>query len=337
MNPDLSKNKLARARRLLCALQREIQARVIKARARQGGRFSQVVAVTPEDTIFHVDRLTEAVIFEWLAVHWPVDWPVELVMEGGAPGATFPAGLPPARTVWKLILDPIDGTRCIMYDKRSAWTLAGLAPQRGQRTGIQDIVVAAMTELPTAKAGAADQFSAVRGGPLVATRHDLRTGEAKKWTPRPSQATDCDHGFASVVKFFPEGKAEAAGVEEALWRELGLYGAQGGARVFDDQYPSTGGQIYELLAGHDRMVADLRPLLAATAGRAVPLCCHPYDICTALLLEAAGGVIERPEGGPIRVPLDTLTPVAWVGYANRELAKRMRPALRKALAAGPCS
>jgi hypothetical protein len=115
-----------------------------------------------------------------------------------------------------------------------------------------------------------------------------------------------------------------------------LHGAQGGARVFDDQYLSTGGQIYELLAGHDRMVADLRPVLAARAGRAVPLCCHPYDICTALLLEAAGGVIERPEGGPLSAPLDTTTPVAWVGYANRNLAGRMRPALRRALAAAAC-
>ncbi len=333
MGFKISKSKLMRARRLLCALQCEIQARVIHARASQGARFSRVVAVTPEDTIFHVDRLTEAVIMEWLAAHWPEDWPVELVMEGGAPGATFPAGLPLKDTVWKLILDPIDGTRCIMYDKRSAWTLAGLAPQLGARTGVQDIVVAAMTELPTAKAGAADQFSAVRGERLVATRHDLSTGAAKKWKPRPSQATDCDHGFASVVKFFPEGKVEAAGLEEALWRELGLHDRKGGARVFDDQYLSTGGQIYELLVGHDRMVADLRPLLAERAGRAMPLCCHPYDICTALLLESAGGVVERPEGGSLRVPLDTLTPVAWVGYANRALARRMRPALRRALAA----
>jgi len=30
-----------------------------------------------------------------------------------------------------------------MYDKRSAWILAGLAPQRGARTHLGDIVVAA--------------------------------------------------------------------------------------------------------------------------------------------------------------------------------------------------
>ena len=325
---------LERARRLLCALQDEIRDTLAAARQRQGRRFAEVAAETAADTIFFLDRLSEAAIMGWMERHWPRAWPVELVMEGLEEAATFPRGTPVSGTAWKLILDPIDGTRCLMYDKRSAWSLAGLAPQRGARTDLRDIVVSVMTELPTAKAGAADQFSAVRGGPLRATRTDLATGVVKKWIPRPSAATDCDLGFASVVKFFPEAKARAAALEEALWRELGLHGKAGGARVFDDQYLSTGGQLYELLVGHDRFIADLRPELLEREGMAAALCCHPYDICTALLLEAAGGVVERPEGGAVRAPLDTTTPVAWVGYANRALAARMRPVLRRVLRAG---
>ena len=324
---------LERARRLLCGLQDEIQATLIAARVVEGRRFARVAEVVAEDTIFHVDKLSEAAILSWLEREWPRAWGVELVMEGLAPGTCFPRGLRPAEAEWVLILDPIDGTRCLMYDKRPAWALAGLAPRRGGRATLADIVVAAMTELPTAKAGFADQFSAVRGRGLVATRRELGTGKVKRWTPRPSQARDCDHGFASLVKFFPEGKALAAGVEEALWRELGLYLHEGGARVFDDQYISTGGQLYELLVGHDRMVADLRPLLLPRVGVPAGLCCHPYDICTALLLEAAGGVVETPEGKPLRARLDTTSPVAWVGYANGELARRMRPALKRALRA----
>jgi fructose-1,6-bisphosphatase/inositol monophosphatase family enzyme len=325
---------LERARRLLCALQDGIRDTLIGARRRQGRRFAEVAAETAADTIFRVDRLSESAIMGWMERHWPHAWPVELVMEGLEEEATFPRGTPVKDTAWKLILDPIDGTRCLMYDKRSAWSLAGLARQRGVRTNLRDIVVAAMTELPTAKAGAADQFSAVRGGPLRATRRDLATGVVKAWIPRPSVATDCDHGFASVVKFFPESKARTAALEEALWRELGLHGKAGGARVFDDQYLSTGGQLYELLVGHDRFIADLRPELLAREGMTAALCCHPYDICTALLLEAAGGVVERPDGGALRAPLDTTTPVAWVGYANSKLAARMRPALRRVLRAG---
>jgi hypothetical protein len=327
----MEKSLLDRARRLLCALQDEIQSTLIVARAREGRRFARVAEVTAEDTIFHVDKLSEAAILEWMAARWPKSWPVELVMEGLAAGTTFPEGTPVARTRWKLILDPIDGTRCLMYDKRSAWALAGLAPQRGARTNLRDIVVAAMTELPTEKAGAADQFSAVRGGRLVATRRDLRTGVVKKWIPRPSAARDCDHGFASLVKFFPEAKSLTAGVEERLWRELGLFLKDGGARVFDDQYLSTGGQLHELLVGHDRMIADLRPLMLPKAGAPTALCCHPYDICTALLLEAAGGVVESPDGKPLSAPLDTTSPVAWVAYANPALARAIRPRLRRVL------
>jgi hypothetical protein len=59
------------------------------------------------------------------------------------------------------------------------------------------------------------------------------------------------------------------------------------------------------------------------------LVCHPYDICTALIFSEAGGIIEAPLGGPLDVPLDTVTPVAWVGYANSTLARLIRPALRR--------
>ena len=62
------------------------------------------------------------------------------------------------------------------------------------------------------------------------------------------------------------------------------------AACFEDQYLSTGGQLYELMAGHDRFIADIRPLLqSVVASRGLPpaLCCHPYDICTALIARSA--------------------------------------------------
>jgi hypothetical protein len=92
--------------------------------------------------------------------------------------------------------------------------------------------------------------------------------------------------------------------------------------VFDDEYIASGGQLHELIAGRDRFVADLRPLVDPTA-----FACHPYDVCTAMLLEEAGGVVTDPRGGPLDVPLDTTTPVAWAGYANPTLAARLGPIL----------
>ena len=327
MNPS----SLERARRLLCALQDHIRETLVAARARQAGRFARVAAVTSSDTIYHVDRLGEAAILDWFERHWPRAWSVEIVMEGLEDGAvTFPTGMPVKRTAWKCILDPIDGTRGLMHDKRAAWSLAGLAPQRGARTSLGDIVVAAMTELPTSKQGRADQLSVVRGKAVVATRIDLETGVRRRWRPRPSHADHFEHGFASIARFFPEGKALLGAFEEALWRELGLLGQRGGQLVFDDQYLSTGGQLYELIAGHDRMLGDLRPAAYAKLGLGgAALCCHPYDICVELIAREAGCVVEAPGGGRLRAPLDTLSPVAWMGYANLALARTVRPMLRR--------
>lgn len=295
--------------------------------------MARVAGVTSADTIYAIDKISEAAVLAWFEEYWPKRWPVELVMEGldetHGP-VTFPRGTPVRQTVFKCILDPIDGTRGLMYDKRSAWSLAALAPQRGAKTNLSDIVVAAMTELPTSKGGYADQLSVVRGGPVRATRTDLRTGKRVRFQPRPSRAKDLAHGFASFVKFFPVGKRWLAEREEALLAALG-----DGVEIFDDQYLSSGGQLYELLMGHDRFIADLRPLAFQALGVKTSLACHPYDLCTALIAQELGCVITAPDGKPLRVPLDTTSPVAWVGYANAALAKRIKPKLRKALGLTP--
>jgi len=124
----------------------------------------------------------------------------------------------------------------------------------------------------------------------------VRTGHRTRLALRPSRAKDFKHGFAGLARFFPEGKVLTAQIEEALWAEL--YGVGRGASplIFDDQYIASGGQLYELIAGHDRMQGDLRPLVFRRLGYASELVCHPYDICTAFLLEEAGGIVETPDG-----------------------------------------
>ena len=133
---------------------------------------------------------------------------------------------------------------------------------------------------------------------------------------QPSAATDLEHGFAAIAKFFVPGKVALAQLESDLFTRLGS------RQVFDDEYISSGGQLHELIAGHDRFVADLRPLVDADA-----FACHPYDVCTAMLLEEAGGVVADPHGDPLDAPLDTTTAVAWAGYANPALAARIGPIL----------
>lgn len=329
--------ELETLRHLLCRLGDAIRDRVVAARAATSTEeLAGVAEVTAADTIYRIDRISEEAIVAWFRAHWPATLPVEVVMEGleGRGALTFPGGTAVEATAWKVIIDPIDGTRCIMYDKRAAWALAAVARQRGAETHLGDIVAAAMTELPTSKQWRSDQVSAVRGaGPTGVILEGVHVGtRVRVRLPLlPSRARDLRHGFASVVKFFPDGKELTARLEETLWRSLGADGEAGSPVVFDDQYTSTGGQLFELACGRDRVVADLRPLIFAKLGLSQSLTCHPYDICTAMVLQEAGGVVEAPDGSPLRAPLDTTTPVAWVGYANRELAELVRPKLHRAL------
>ena len=290
------------ARRLLCALGEHVRGLLDASR---GTDMSAVAGETVADTIYAIDRVADDALVQWFEQHWP---DVRVVSEG----LDEPV-LVGGTAAWTVIVDTIDGTRGLMYDKRPAWCLAAAAPPDG---GLADIVAAAMTELPTAKQGAADQLSATRGGGLRAERVDVRSGERAALEVRPSTATDLEHSFSGLAKFFLPGKAALASLEAELFERLGA------RLVFDDEYLSTGGQLHELITGRDRFVADLRPLVQSEG-----LACHPYDVCTAMLLEEVGGVVTDPWGNPLAVPLDNVFPVAWVGYANDALAARIGPVL----------
>jgi hypothetical protein len=79
------------------------------------------------------------------------------------------------------------------------------------------------------------------------------------------------------------------------------------------------------------LLGDLRPLALAKLGLDGAAACHPYDVCTALVAQEAGCPIGDPWGRALDAPLDSVTPVAWIGFANRELEARVRPALDELL------
>jgi hypothetical protein len=76
------------------------------------------------------------------------------------------------------------------------------------------------------------------------------------------------HGFSYISRFFLAGKTLSAAVEQQLWERI--YPSEPGKEIvlFEDQYISTGGQFCELLLGHDRMIADIRPLIFKKLGLA---------------------------------------------------------------------
>src|SRR3712207_5530543 len=222
-----------------------------------------------------------------------------------------------------------------MYQKRSAWVLTGVAPNRGAETGLQDIELAVQTEIPLVKQHLCDLLWAVRGEGAHAERLNRLTGERAPLVLRPSGARTIEHGFAQVSRFFPGARDELAAIDEEV--VMGALGPvrPGKAHCFEDQYLSSAGQLYELLMGHDRFVADLRPLVESVInrrGERLGICCHPYDVCTELIAREAGVVVTDERGETLRAPLRVEPDVAWVGYANEAIRREIEPRLREALA-----
>lgn len=282
------------------------------------------------DTIYRIDEKGEEVLIEECEA-WGRETPFILVAEG-VPGngwRAFPEGTPIEDATFLLIVDPIDGTREIMYDKRSAWALAAIAPNRGADTTLADVTMAVMTELPTTRHLYGDTLWAVRGEGAYAERQNLLTGDVETFVPRPSRAATVAHGFASITKFFPGCKVKAAQMEEALFAAVLGDDDGGNPLAFDDQYVSTGGQLYELIVGHDRFNADLRPVFMGA--KTTKLCCHPYDICTEIIAREAGVIVTNEHGAPISSLLDIREPVSWIGYANERIAAQLAPEIKRLL------
>ncbi|PDW02919.1 inositol monophosphatase [Candidatus Viridilinea mediisalina] len=289
------------------------------------------------DTIYAVDRVSEELLVTFFAERVAPMWPLILLAEGLPPqGVTLPHGLDPEAALIRVLVDPIDGTRGLMYQKRPAWVLTGVAPNCGPNTRLQDIVLAAQTEIPLVKQHLADVLWATKGGPLHAERLNRLTGERWPITLRPSRATSIAHGFATVSRFFPGVREPLAAVDEALVRAILGPPQRGKAHCFEDQYICSGGQLYELIAGHDRFVADLRPLLEpylAARGEALGICCHPYDLCTALIAQQAGVILTDAHGAQLDAPLGIEADVGWIGYANRHIQAQVEAPLQAALQA----
>ena len=286
------------------------------------------------DTIYAIDVVAEEVLAGF-ADALARDHSFALVAEGLEGGRRcYPEGRDEASVDWRIIVDPIDGTRGLMYQKRSAWVLTAVAPNRGPATALKDVVLAVQTEVPLVKQHLSDQLWVARGERVEARRFNRLTGESIPIALRPSTAATIRHGYAAIGRFFPGARDELAAVDEAIVRGALGTAAPGKAHCFEDQYASTGGQLYELVAGHDRFFADLRPLLRpvlARAGLPSPLTCHPYDICTALIAEESGVIVTDPYGRTLNVLLDLESEVAWAGYANARIRAEIEPRLQEAL------
>src|SRR6478672_391039 len=128
------------------------------------------------DTIYAVDRVSEELLIEFFEREIATIAPVVLVAEGLPSGqVTLPAGAHEDDARWRIIVDPIDGTRGLMYQKRSGWILTGVAPNKGPTTCLRDIEFAIQTEIPLVKQHLSDSAWATKGEGFTAERFNRVT------------------------------------------------------------------------------------------------------------------------------------------------------------------
>lgn len=287
------------------------------------------------DTIYAVDRISEEILIEFFSREIAPRAPLVLIAEGLEGGQIIlPEGTREEDAVWRIIVDPIDGTRGLMYQKRSAWVLTGIAPNRGPQTNLHDIELAIQTEIPLVKQHLCDSAWAIVGEGVHAERFNRITGEKSLLHLQPSTADTVAHGFAMISRFFPGAREELAAIdEEIIINALGPV-QRGKTHCFEDQYISSGGQLWELMSGHDRFVADLRPLmekLLQERGLSLGICCHPYDLCTELIARELGIIVTNEVGASLSAPLNVEAEITWCGYANATIHAQIEPLLQTAL------
>lgn len=295
--------------------------------------MSGVAADAEGDTIYAVDRVAERLVVPFLSrtIATP-QAPVLLVAEGISGGELLlPSGSDRSAATWVVIVDPVDGTRGLMYQKRPAWILTGVAPGPGP-SSLAKIELAVQTEIPLVKQHLSDELWAVRGKGMAARRVNRVSITSEPLHLHPSKSTTIAHGFATVSRFFPGRWGKLAGLDDELVVSVLGPAPPGKAHLFEDQYISSAGQLYELMAGHDRFVADLRGLVDQ-GPHGGGLCSHPYDLCTELIARECGVTVVDVFGRPLDAPLDITTDMSWIGYANSEIRSTLEPVLQRVLAA----
>jgi hypothetical protein len=296
--------------------------------------LSAVFKEGDDDTIYKIDRDVEDILLPLSEEKAESLGGVILIAEGIGEGEevfVLPRNSDPNKAALRIIIDPIDGTRGIMYDKRAAFFLSGVAPNKGVETSLQDIEVSVMTELPTSRSFLSDTLWAIKGKGAHGFTRNLITREVKPKKISPSKSKTLLGGFGQIARFFPPGRDILAKIEDEMIETVFPNAPVGKAIVFEDQYISSGGQLYEMLVGHDRFVGEIRTglyAMLAKQGKAPGHTCHPYDLCAHLIGIEAGIIITDRIGNPLNAPLDAMSSVDWIGYANEDIKREIESTLQ---------
>ena len=94
-----------------------IRDRVVEACEQEAiEELSNIVADGEGDTIFAIDRVSEELLVDFFEREIASLVPIVLIAEGIKEGkAILPYGAKEKDAAWRIIVDPIDGTRGLMY------------------------------------------------------------------------------------------------------------------------------------------------------------------------------------------------------------------------------
>ncbi|QDU84396.1 hypothetical protein Pla163_15030 [Planctomycetes bacterium Pla163] len=305
------------------------------------------------DETFALDERCEAAVDAWARDHARAG-PLSVLTEdrgwrhfGPDPGrdgasielASFDHGGP------RLAVDPVDGTRNIACDLRSAWTVVSACGPGPGTPRARDVTHGTVSELPVTAAASARRFVADEGRGAAVESRACVLGEPIGAPCAPSvlrvDTSDEPRGYLPFFRYDPHLRPAAVALESDFLERLIEHEGASARHLYDDQYISSAGQLVLLALGTYRFVCDPRPLLGARTSTAATTS-KPYDLAGALVLAREAGCVVTPldahqlppaDGSalPFDFPLDTSAQVGFVGYHNPATARRFAPHLVHAL------
>jgi hypothetical protein len=303
--------------------------------------LTRTAGIGAGDTTFGLDVEPERIVQAWAEGHARTE-PLSVLTEdsgwrhlgpsSAGPGFQYLDGFDHGGP--RVAIDPVDGTRNLMFDLRSAWASIALAPPGASVPMLSEVSLGYLRELPDSRSAEA---RLVVGKPrdgacrLEIVKARDRPTLLREGALRSDDSDQVDGGFFPFFRFHPDMREELAQIEATFFARLAKHEGADQNNIYDDQYISNAGQLLLLASSKYRMVADLRAYVAQRRGRPT-VTSKPYDVAAAIpIARAAGCVVTHPDGSPLDFELNATTPVSFVAWANEPTRARLAPHLQATL------
>jgi fructose-1,6-bisphosphatase/inositol monophosphatase family enzyme len=313
-------------------LREETRAALLSAqRAGSEGELARVHGQGQGDVTFALDVPCETRIASWLDEEARTE-PLSLLTEDAGWRHRGPDGRGGVRALAgfdhggpRIAIDPIDGTRNLMADLRSAWTEVAFAPPGSGEPRLSDVTDGIVSEIPGTLAARYRRLSTDRGRCRFELRSLARAELVAERELRTDADARADHGYFCFFRYEPAQRPALARLEADFFARLVTHERADARSFYDDQYISSAGQLVLLALGRYRLVIDAREFVRRRLG-APGVTSKPYDLAGAVVCaRAAGVVVTAADGGSLDFPIDATTPVGYAGYANEPTQRRLEP------------